>query len=141
MPFTQVRHVLTARPDAVPEARRLIRAYVDENCSSSAAIRDGVALAVSEAVGNVVRHAYRSEPGPVEITACTDGDRLEVTVRDWGVGLRQSPDPGLGLGLPLMRTMAEVSMHPAAEGGCRLVLRFPGPRSAPVAGVAGEPRA
>jgi len=127
MPFTSVRHVLTARPDAVPQARRLIRSYVDERCPNADAIREGVALAVSEAVGNAVRHAYPDAPGNVEITSRVAGDWLEVVVRDWGVGWRPSSDPGLGLGIPLMETMAELSVAPAPGGGCTVSLRFPCP--------------
>jgi anti-sigma regulatory factor (Ser/Thr protein kinase) len=125
MPFTSVRHVLIARPHAVPHARRLIRSYVEDHCPNAEAIREDVALAVSEAVGNVVRHAYADSPGRVQITARQVGGRLEVAVRDWGTGWRPSPNPGLGLGLPLMRTMAEMSVTPARGGGCKVVLRFP----------------
>src|SRR3954447_25427321 len=100
MPFTSVRHVLTARPEAVPQARRLIRSYVDDHCANADAIREDVALAVSEAVGNAVRHAYPDAPGKVQIRSRMVGDWLEVVVRDWGVGWRASSDPGLGLGIP-----------------------------------------
>ena len=127
MPFTSVRHVLTARPEAVPAARQLIRSYVEEHCANAAAIREDVALAVSEAVGNAVRHAYDGEPGPVEVMARRAGEWLEVVVRDWGTGWRPSSDPGLGLGVPLMRTMAKLSVTPPRDGGCRVALRFPCP--------------
>jgi len=125
MPFTHVRHVLTARPDAVPEARRLIRSYVEEQCPNAGAIRDAVALSVSEAVGNVVRHAYPEPSGDIEITAQVEDGWLHVVVRDWGMGWRPSPDPGLGLGVPLMRTMADFSVTAVPDGGSRVVLRFP----------------
>ena len=96
MPFTSVRHVLTARPDAVPEARRLIRSYIEEHCPNADAIRENVALAVSEAVGNAIRHAYDDEPGRVEVATRHAGGWLEVVVRDWGKGWRPSTQPGLG---------------------------------------------
>ena len=127
MPFTTVRHVLTARPDAVPKARRLIRSYVEVHCPDAAAIREDVALAVSEAVGNAVRHAYAGSQGDIELSAQVEGDCLVVVVRDWGVGWRPSHDPGLGLGVPLMRTMGELSVTRAEDGGSRVVLRFPCP--------------
>src|SRR5947209_17669369 len=93
MPFTSVRHVLTARPDAVPEARRLIRSYIEEHCLNADAIRENVALAVSEAVGNAIRHAYEDEPGRVEVTARHADGWLEVFVRDCGTGWRPSSYP------------------------------------------------
>ncbi len=125
MPFTTVRYVLTARPDAVPEARRLIRSYVEVHCPNAAAIREDVALAVSEAVGNAVRHAYAGSQGDIELTAQVESDWLVIVVRDWGIGWRPSPDPGLGLGVPLMRTMGDLSVTRAEDGGSRVVLRFP----------------
>jgi anti-sigma regulatory factor (Ser/Thr protein kinase) len=127
MPSNSVRHVFAARPEAVPQARRLIRSYVEDHCPNADAIRENVALAVSEAVGNVVRHAYPHTPGTLEVTCRIAGDRLEVVVRDWGAGWRPSSDPGLGLGVPLMRTMAELSVSPAPGGGSRVSLRFPCP--------------
>jgi anti-sigma regulatory factor (Ser/Thr protein kinase) len=39
--------------------------YAKRCCSSSPEIIDAVALAVSEAVGNAVRHAYRDHTGTV----------------------------------------------------------------------------
>jgi anti-sigma regulatory factor (Ser/Thr protein kinase) len=124
MPFTSVRHVLTARPGAVPEARQLIRSYVEEHCLNAGVIRENVALAVSEAVGNAVRHAYDDDSGRVEIAARHAGDWLEVVVRDWGKGWQPSSDPGLGLGVPLMRSMGELSVTAPDGGGCRVSLRF-----------------
>jgi anti-sigma regulatory factor (Ser/Thr protein kinase) len=125
MPFTSVRHVLTARPGAVPEARQLMRSYVEEHCPNADAIRENVALAVSEAVGNAVRHAYDDDSGRVEIAARHAADWLEVVVRDWGKGWRPSSDPGLGLGVPLMRSMAELAVTAPDGGGCRVSLRVP----------------
>lgn len=124
MPFTSVRHVLIARPDAVPEARRLIRSFLDEHCLNADAIREDVALAVSEAVGNVVRHAYDDAAGRVELKARRAGEWLEVVIRDWGKGWQPSSNPGLGLGVPLMRTMGDLSVTAPPDGGCRVALRF-----------------
>jgi serine/threonine-protein kinase RsbW len=68
-----------------------------------------IALAVSEALTNVIIHAYRDgEPGDVRVVACDEADRLVVVVRDYGSGMLPRADsPGLGLGLPLIATLAE----------------------------------
>ncbi len=72
-----------------------------------------VRLAVTEACSNVVVHAYPEDapPGPLEVLATVDGGELTVVVRDHGPGIAPHPDsPGLGLGLPLIASLAE-SVH------------------------------
>ena len=67
-----------------------------------------VKLAVTEACTNVVVHAYPDGDGPMEISAAILDDRLAIVVRDDGRGMLPRPDsPGLGLGLPLIATLAE----------------------------------
>jgi serine/threonine-protein kinase RsbW len=68
-----------------------------------------VRLAVTEACSNVVVHAYDDEtPGPLEVLATLDDGTLTVVVRDEGPGITPHPDsPGLGLGLPLIASLAE----------------------------------
>jgi anti-sigma regulatory factor (Ser/Thr protein kinase) len=68
-----------------------------------------IKLAVTEACTNVVVHAYESDAeGPLGVAATVRGDRLVVVVRDRGRGILPRPDsPGLGLGLPLIATLAE----------------------------------
>jgi anti-sigma regulatory factor (Ser/Thr protein kinase) len=68
-----------------------------------------IKLAVTEACTNVVVHAYDpDDEGPLAVAASVRGDRLVVVVRDRGRGILPRPDsPGLGLGLPLIATLAE----------------------------------
>ena len=68
-----------------------------------------VKLAVTEACTNVVIHAYeRDDLGDLEVDATIDDERLTVVIRDNGRGIVPRPDsPGLGLGLPLIATLAE----------------------------------
>jgi anti-sigma regulatory factor (Ser/Thr protein kinase) len=91
---------------------------------------DGVRLAVSEALSNVVLHAYReSEPGYLHLTARVVGDELWVLVADDGRGHNTSPiRPGLGWGLAFITDAAdEFTMAERAEGGseARMVFRLP----------------
>jgi serine/threonine-protein kinase RsbW len=67
-----------------------------------------IKLAVTEACTNVVVHAYTNGVGPIGLRALIDGRRLELVVFDRGQGIVPRPDsPGLGLGLPLIATLAE----------------------------------
>jgi anti-sigma regulatory factor (Ser/Thr protein kinase) len=68
-----------------------------------------IKLAVTEACTNVVVHAYdEGAEGPLDVSATLRPDRLTVVVRDRGRGIVPRPDsPGLGLGLPLIATLAE----------------------------------
>jgi anti-sigma regulatory factor (Ser/Thr protein kinase) len=67
-----------------------------------------IKLAVTEACTNVVVHAYPDGEGPMGLQASV-GDRwLTIVVTDRGRGIVPRPDsPGLGLGLPLIATLAE----------------------------------
>jgi serine/threonine-protein kinase RsbW len=67
-----------------------------------------IKLAVTEACTNVVVHAYRDGEGLMEVDASLREDRLAIVVRDEGMGMLPRADsPGLGLGLPLIATLAE----------------------------------
>jgi anti-sigma regulatory factor (Ser/Thr protein kinase) len=76
---------------------------------------------VSEAVTNAVIHAYSDAPAPgdVEVVAQRHlDDGLEVVVCDDGHGMKPRPDsPGVGVGLPLVATLAEQFEIEAREGG------------------------
>ena len=67
-----------------------------------------IKLAVTEACTNVVVHAYPDAEGPMGLRASIDDRRLSLVVTDRGRGIVPRPDsPGLGLGLPLIATLAE----------------------------------
>jgi anti-sigma regulatory factor (Ser/Thr protein kinase) len=67
-----------------------------------------IKLAVTEACTNVVVHAYPEREGPMGLRASIDDRRLYLVVIDRGRGIVPRPDsPGLGLGLPLIATLAE----------------------------------
>ncbi|HSD81159.1 MAG TPA: ATP-binding protein [Solirubrobacteraceae bacterium] len=74
---------------------------------SDQAVSD-IKLAVTEACTNVVVHAYPGGAGPMGVRAHIADRRLTVVVTDQGRGILPRADsPGLGLGLPLIATLAE----------------------------------
>jgi anti-sigma regulatory factor (Ser/Thr protein kinase) len=88
---------------------------------------EAVALAVTEAVTNVVKHAYG--PGALERGIWLEGsvadELLEITVSDRGLGFRDSTCSGLGVGLSIIADMsAELTIDQGAEG-TELRMRFP----------------
>lgn len=84
-------------------------AALAETAGADEEVLDAVRLAVTEAVSNVVLHAYAdSDPGPVRVDAWREQDHFVVLVRDDGAGLIPRPEnPGMGVGIALMAQMAD----------------------------------
>lgn len=118
----------TATASAVPAARHAVLAHLRQAATPDPPLSD-VALAVSEAVTNVVVHAYvNAETGPVHVRLepVDEHHELKLTVEDEGHGLRPRTDsPGIGLGLPLMATVASrLDTRVMESGGTRLCVWF-----------------
>ena len=114
-----------ARPEEVGTLRHLVVAYAaDAYPNAAAEFGDGIALAVTEACTNVVRHAYPDGGGEMTLTAWMDDPHLYVRIEDHGIGLdAPAGNPGLGLGLPLIAAHATLDITSA--GGTQLLMRFP----------------
>jgi serine/threonine-protein kinase RsbW len=116
-------------PATAPSVGPLRRAVAEFARGHGASVRalESVSLAVSEAVTNVVVHAYRDAPAPgsVLVVVAVRDRRMTVTVADEGCGMTpRSDSPGLGLGMGLMAQVTdtfEVTPRPARPG---LVLRM-----------------
>jgi anti-sigma regulatory factor (Ser/Thr protein kinase) len=116
-----------ARPDRIAAVRHEVRDYAERN---GAADPNAVALAVTEAITNAVVHAYvdAAEPGEIEVVLqrVPDDDAIEILVCDEGRGMMPRTDsPGLGLGLPLVATLAErFEVEARTGGGTRVLMAF-----------------
>ena len=98
---------LPARPENVAVARHAIGGFADVLDVPDQTLAD-VKLAVTEACTNVVVHAYPGGEGPITLRATVVDGMLRVVVSDEGRGILPRADsPGLGLGLPLIATLAE----------------------------------
>jgi serine/threonine-protein kinase RsbW len=114
-----------AQASSVPAARHAVVEYAVEH---GVVDPRAVALAVSEAVTNVVVHAYRdANGGMIEITAERHwDDGVEVTVSDSGHGIEPRVDsPGLGLGFALIASLTErFEITDGPHGGSRARMVF-----------------
>src|SRR5918997_6056650 len=99
---------LPARAENVAVIRHAFGGFAEALSVDEQPLAD-IKLAVTEACTNVVIHAYEDgEDGDLEVDASIDAERLTVVIRDNGRGIVPRPDsPGLGLGLPLIATLAE----------------------------------
>lgn len=115
---------LQATVAAIGEARRWVQAFAAEH-GMPAAERDDLAVAFSEAVTNVVRHAYPADvDGEIKLAAATDGAWLTVRVDDRGTGTEST---SFGLGVPLMTALADrIEVTPGFDGvGTTVLMEFP----------------
>jgi len=112
---------------SVGEARRVTRRWAAAH-GADAEIEDAIALCVSEAFTNAVVHAFRDRPRPgtVEIEAMARDHDVSITIHDDGSGFRPRIDsPGLGLGMPLMTSLADhMEVDNLGHGGTAITLRF-----------------
>jgi serine/threonine-protein kinase RsbW len=114
-----------ANPSAVPASRRSTGEFAAAQGMRGQQLED-LRLAVSEAVTNVVLHAYRDRPGEVHVSARRSGNDLYVVVSDDGCGPgTPSTKSGLGVGLSLIRKVADgFTIKQRRNGGTELTMRF-----------------
>ena len=136
-----VNQRLPATASSIPQVREAIR-QVGERAGVGRQQLAAIGITATEAATNAVRHAYGSgEAGLLDVDAHVDANHLVVRVRDYGVGLgRRSAAGGLGLGLRLMRHLADECVLESCDPGTRVWLRFrlgpPGKQSSPRAAQA-----
>lgn len=122
---TILRQRLPATVHAVPEARHTALAALRDAGYDERPLLEDVALAVSEAVGNVARHAYPDMTGELELEVRAEGDGVVVIVSDEGIGTQEPSDtPGLGLGLPLIKAKTRSWALESDGSGTRVTMRF-----------------
>jgi anti-sigma regulatory factor (Ser/Thr protein kinase) len=116
-----MHELLPATLDSVATARRAVRRFaVDLEVDV-----DGMVLAVSEAVANVVAHAYvDGGRGVVELSGAASPLEVTVTVRDHGGGLAGDSPGGAGYGLLIIRRLAQHVELADTRDGVALTMAF-----------------
>jgi anti-sigma regulatory factor (Ser/Thr protein kinase) len=118
-----MHELLPATLDSVALARAAVRQFT----AGLEVDVDGVVLAVSEAVANVVAHAYvDGTHGLFVLSAGASPLEVTVTVRDHGRGLTEATDPtaGAGYGLPIIRRLAQHVELANTPDGVALTMGF-----------------
>jgi len=98
---------LPARAENVAVVRHAIGGLGDVLDVEDQVLSD-IKLAVTEACTNIVVHAYPDGGGPMGLRASVLDDHVAIVIHDRGRGIVPRADsPGLGLGLPLIATLAD----------------------------------
>ncbi len=131
MPGTPEVLTVESRLDMIDAART----WVTERVRAVGANDDTVGeieLALTEALANVIEHGYEGdESQKIEVGVEVEGERLRISVRDWGrqadpgaFEQRDLDDPGEGgYGVFLMeQLMDDVTREPQPDGGTLLIL-------------------
>ena len=120
-----VRQRMPATPASLPLARHATIEALTQAGVVDHQLLAAIALAVSEAFGNAVRHAYPDAIGDVDLIVECDATQISVTVADTGVGINgASRDPGLGLGIQLIGHLTTAWTVDSDGTGTTVCLRF-----------------
>lgn len=115
-----------ATANSVAAARHDVLEFLAEQTDVSSYTLESIALVVSEAVSNVVKHAYAEAGGSVWVEVQAHRDELRLIVSDNGRGLADGPAQlGTGLGLRYMRKFCDdMAVEDRAGGGVTVRTRF-----------------
>jgi serine/threonine-protein kinase RsbW len=114
-----------ALPETAGEVRRQLTEFAAAH-GASRWLQADIALAVTEAVTNVIVHAYPAgRGGSLFIAADIEQGELEIVVTDHGEGFRPGTSPGLGAGLSIIaETTSEFAIREHPPTGIELWMRF-----------------
>jgi serine/threonine-protein kinase RsbW len=116
-----------AKPDYLLLARLTLSGLARELPLDDELLAD-LKLAVTEACGNAVRHAYSGAEGDVSVVFAVDDGRLLMTVEDHGDGIRAPDSPAdeeeelagpleSGMGMAIIRAIVdELAVEQGADG-------------------------
>jgi serine/threonine-protein kinase RsbW len=120
--------MLPAKAENVAVIRHALAGLAEQIGMDEPSLAD-LKTVVTEACMNVVVHAYRGEPGPLNVEAKPDNEGLTVIVRDQGVGMRPQADvdrSSLRLGLSLIAALSSsFAIAGGLDRGTEITMRLP----------------
>jgi anti-sigma regulatory factor (Ser/Thr protein kinase) len=126
---------------ATPSSAQLVREVIyglGQSAKLADATLDDILTAVSEAVNNVVMHAYPESTGPVEIELTVREGEVVAVVRDQGQGIhpppeQEDPDAIHGVGMAAIAAFAgSVEFRGGPGDGTEVIMRFAAPEAGPM---------
>jgi serine/threonine-protein kinase RsbW len=116
---------VTADELAPGQVRQVVVAFARDVGAGQACV-ERLRLAVTEAVTNVVLHAYPHAGGAVEFAVDADAGDIQVVIADSGLGLRTGPvTHRAGLGLGLIAVLSDdFRIEARSGGGLAIWMRF-----------------
>ena len=123
---------ISSDPANLAPARHAVEALC-RNRGFDEATAGEVGLCLNEALANVIRHAYGGAADrPIHIVASCPGDRVTITVRDWGCGVNPEacpPQPHVkdplcpgGVGMICLRKLMDQIVYTPQEHGMLLTM-------------------
>ncbi|HEX5225731.1 MAG TPA: ATP-binding protein [Solirubrobacteraceae bacterium] len=114
----------TAEASSIRQARSALRAFADTQ-GATREKQDDIALSCSEALTNVVEHAYTEPGGEIHVCASRDGEQMLVVIADDGCGPGFPKRVGLRLGMPVMSAYSDqLTLSRRPGGGFEVRLLF-----------------
>ncbi|MDO8588600.1 MAG: ATP-binding protein [Armatimonadota bacterium] len=136
---------IPCKPEYVRTVRSVVKELAEELALPVESV-DAVQIAVSEAVANIIRHAYGpgKSPQPVFLRCCRGPGRLTIEIIDRGIGFSvpktdQPPDLSRegGLGIVLIRALMDrVDYWSRPNVGTRIRMMKMAPNAPPAATAA-----
>ena len=115
---------MAANPESVRFLRAEVLRWLHEHHLRDEKLSAAIALATSEAVANVVRHAYGSGPGRVDLDATIGDEDILIQVVDRGPGLTARAADRTGFGLPVIGRVSNGVTVASDSEGTTVSMRF-----------------
>ncbi|TFV90753.1 response regulator [Blastococcus sp. CT_GayMR16] len=115
---------LPSEAAAIPVLRRRVRAWLDASGVEPDQAYD-LLLAACEAATNAIEHAQEPTQPYFDVTAAVVGDRIRITVRDYGQWRERVSSMDRGRGGTLMSAVGEITATPSPEGTTVVIVSSP----------------